>query len=306
MSSTNRVRLSAVREIVRGTTPATPAFQDLRWVSESLGYNIENQQSDQITADRSKGPLVQVGYDVAGDIAFEFSSRSFDMLLEGAFCAAMTGTTTRTLVNGTTVFYHTIQKEYLDLSNIRQRFLGCVVNQMDLTIKKRSKITGSFSILGMNYADTAVAGATLVPQLTTQVMNASTHVTSIQMNSVPMTTCIDMINLKINNNMRPTTCVGSDGVSEYVPGDFDVSGGMDLYFNDLATFNLYRSGTPFSLLISLEDDAGNDVSFELANVQFETLRVVAGGANQDVMAVGTFKASKGAPVHILRYISTPV
>ena len=305
MSSTNRVRVSAIREVTKGVTPATPAFQDLRWVSESLGYNIENQQSDEINADRSKGPLVQVGFDAAGDMAFELSSQSFDMFLEGVFCSLMTGTTTKTLVNGTTVLYHTIQKEYLDLANIRQRFLGCVVNQMDLTIKKRSKITGTFSFLGMDYADTAVAGATLLPRKTTQVLNASSHVTQILMDSVPMTTCIDMVNIKINNNMRPNTCVGSKAVSEFIPGDFDLSGGMDVYFKDLTTFNMYKAGTPFSLKLVMADDASNDVTITLANLQFDTLKVVAGGTNQDVMAAGTFKGSKGA-TYIIEYTSTPV
>jgi hypothetical protein len=260
MSSTNRVRISAIRETVKGVTPATPAMQDLRWVSESLGYNIENQQSDEINSDRSKGALVQVGHDAAGDMAFEMSSQSFDMFLEGVFCSLMTGTTTKTLVNGQTVLYHTIQKEYLDLVAIRQRFMGCVVNQLDLTIKKRSKITGTFSFMGMDYDDAAVAGATLLPRTTTQVLNASSHVKTILLNDVPMTTCIDMINIKINNNARPTTCVGSKAVSEYVLGDFDLSGGMDVYFKDLDTFNIYKNGTPFSLKLTLEDDATNEMT----------------------------------------------
>jgi hypothetical protein len=40
-------------------------------------------------------------------------------------------------------------------------------------------------------------------------------------------------------------------------------------------------------------------------LQFDTLKVVAGGGNQDVMASGTFKGTKGAGGYIIEYTSTP-
>ena len=54
MGSANRVRLSSIAEVTKGVTPATPALQTERWLSESLAYNIENVQSEQIRADRTR------------------------------------------------------------------------------------------------------------------------------------------------------------------------------------------------------------------------------------------------------------
>jgi hypothetical protein len=305
MSSSNRVRLSIIREVTKNVTPATPAFKILRWLSEDLSLNIENVQSEEIRDDRTKGKLIQLGYDTGGDVTFEFSMATFDVLMEGVMCALATGSAPKTFINGTTVMYHTIMKQFLDLSSINQRFTGVVVDKMSLEFKKRAKVTGSFSLMGMSYQEDVIAGSTFTGPSTNPVINTSSHVTSILMDGVPMTTCIDRLSLQIMNNMRATTCVGNKAATEFVPGDFDVSGALDLYFKDLSMFTKYQAGTPFSLAWTITDDAGKIGTFTIPVAQFETLKAVAGGGNQDVMASGTFKTSKGA-TYVLQYTSDAV
>jgi len=305
MSSSNRVRLSIIREVTKGVTPNTPAMQVMRWLSESLNYNTQNVQSDEIRDDRSKGPLVLVGHDVAGDISFEMSHGTFNTLLEAAFCSSFTGTTTKLLVNGSTIHYHSVLKQFMDLTTTQMTFKGCVVDAMSLSFQKRAKVEGSFSLMGMDVDTVLTTGSTFLPITTSPVWNTSSNVVSITMDAVPMTSCVDKVSLNIKNGVRPITCLGKKGAVEFDVGDFDLTGSMDLYFKDLTTFNQYKNGTKFALAITIEDDLGNDTIISMPQVQFETLSVVAGGGNQDVMASGTIKASKGSANHVIQWSSTP-
>ena len=66
---------------------------------------------------------------------------------------------------------------------------------------------------------------------------------------------------------------------------------MDLYFETMEQFNMYKAGTPFKLAIHIEDDAGNQYLLELLRCKFETLTTNATGENTDVMASGSYRCS---------------
>lgn len=79
-ASSNRTAIRRVEETVFGTTPATPAFIDTRYTSESLNYSITNITSNEIRSDRMTSDLVQTEADVSGAVDFEMSYGSFDDL----------------------------------------------------------------------------------------------------------------------------------------------------------------------------------------------------------------------------------
>ena len=296
MGSANRVRISSIAEVTKGVTPATPALQTERWLSESLAYNIENVQSEQIRADRTEGDLIQVGADSSGDINFELSWGTFDHYFAQAFCNAWVAGTLpadpSVLENGTLKQYRTVIKEFLDMTPaVAFVYKGCVVNQISLAITKRSKITGTISLMGLEITETKPAGATYLPETTTSPLNASSNVTSILLDDIPMTSCIDTMSVQILNNFRPKDCVGKFFHSDFNYGAFSVSGNMDLYFETMEQFNMYKAGTPFKLAINIEDDAGNQYLLELLRCKFETLTTNATGENTDVMASGSYRCS---------------
>ena len=296
MGSANRVRLSSIAEVTKGVTPATPALQIERWLSESLAYNIENVQSEQIRADRTEGDLIQVGADSSGDISIELSWGTFDHYFAQAFCNAWVAgaqpADPSVLENGTLKLYRTVIKEFLDMAPaVAFVYKGCVVNQISLAIAKRSKITGTISLMGLEIAEAKPAGATYLPETTTSPLNASSNVTSILLDDIPMTSCIDTMSVQILNNFRPKDCVGKFFHSDFNYGAFSVSGNMDLYFETMEQFNMYKAGTPFKLAIHIEDDAGNQYLLELLRCKFETLTTNATGENTDVMASGSYRCS---------------
>lgn len=86
--SSNRTAVRRTEETVLGVTPATPAFIDSRYTSESLNYSITNITSNEIRFDRQTADLTQTEADVAGAIDFELSYGSFDDMFAHAMADA--------------------------------------------------------------------------------------------------------------------------------------------------------------------------------------------------------------------------
>lgn len=77
-ASSNRTAIRRVEETTFGTTPATPAFLDSRYTSESINFSITNITSNEIRSDRQTSDLVQTEADVSGSLDFELSYESFE------------------------------------------------------------------------------------------------------------------------------------------------------------------------------------------------------------------------------------
>ena len=87
LQSTNRVKLSKVRETTFGVTPANPVFTAVRQTSSSLAANPKTVISAEIRPDRQVTDLILVdedaGGDVAGEIAFGVADDDFEEALRG-------------------------------------------------------------------------------------------------------------------------------------------------------------------------------------------------------------------------------
>ena len=60
------VRLAAVKETVLGTTPATPAFDVLRYSSESVAQQQNTVESTELSASRGVSDAIQAGATTSG------------------------------------------------------------------------------------------------------------------------------------------------------------------------------------------------------------------------------------------------
>jgi hypothetical protein len=89
LQSTNRVKLSKVRETTFGVTPANPVFKAVRETSSSLAANPKTVISAEIRPDRQVTDLILVdedaGGDVAGEIAFGVADDDFEEALQGTW-----------------------------------------------------------------------------------------------------------------------------------------------------------------------------------------------------------------------------
>lgn len=87
-ATTNQTGVFIVEETTWGTTPATPALQELRLTGEGINYEIENITSDELRSDRMVSDTVQVGQTTSGPIDFELSFGTYDSLMESALYSA--------------------------------------------------------------------------------------------------------------------------------------------------------------------------------------------------------------------------
>jgi hypothetical protein len=106
MGDANRSQLAYVAESTWGTTPGTATLQILRFTDESLAFNIDNIQSNEIRSDRQTTDLIQTGAECGGGISFELSYGAYDDLLIGALWTAawegVAATATATITSGAT------------------------------------------------------------------------------------------------------------------------------------------------------------------------------------------------------------
>lgn len=91
MSDSNRSQLAYVAETTWGTTPGTATLKKLRFTDESLSFNIENIQSNEIRSDRQTQDLIQTGADCSGGVNFELSYAAQDDLIAAALWDAWVG-----------------------------------------------------------------------------------------------------------------------------------------------------------------------------------------------------------------------
>jgi len=109
-ADTNRVRLSTVKEVTKGTTPTSPVFAKMRYTgSTDLKFEYKTEASKEIIADRQISDLYLTGAESQGGANIEFSIDSYDDLLEGT----MANSWSRNIVrndSGTTLLFASITK----------------------------------------------------------------------------------------------------------------------------------------------------------------------------------------------------
>ncbi len=97
IADSSETRLAYVNEAAWNTTPATPAFQNIRMTDEDFAKEKATGVSNEIRADAEVSDLVQLGVSASGGFGFELSHGDFDALFEhalrGSFAAAATGAT---------------------------------------------------------------------------------------------------------------------------------------------------------------------------------------------------------------------
>lgn len=294
--TSNRTAIRIVPETTFGTTPATPALQNLRYTGESLSFNQRSVTSDEIRSDRSTVDLVRVGAEVSGDINVEMSFESFQDLLEGAFCSDFGAPVAdvSTIKNGTTLKSFTIQKHFQDLAvPIFQNFVGCRVGGLSLDFKSGSILTGSFSFMGLNATSgtSQIAGATFTnPGAGNQVMNAVTNLVEIKKDGVTMATKIKAMTLELNNNLRGQEAIGTLGNVGIALGRLEIMGNIELYFENATEYTAFLNATAFELSFKLLDADGNYYLFTMPNVKYEEGTINSGGLDQDLMVNGKWRA----------------
>lgn len=194
--------------------------------------------------------------------------------------------------SGTTKKSFSIEKRFVDLTNVFVSHKGCVVNGMNLNAAVGSIVNGSFSFTGTTtaYAATTIGTGPNVAATANQVFDPTDSLGVIYIDGTASSACIRSLNLTTTNNNRNTQCLGSLFPSNINMGTLGVTGTAELYFSDYTLLDKFLAGTAISLSYSFSDADGNWMVIDMPNVKFNTGTLSGISKNSDVMTSLSFTA----------------
>ncbi len=210
---------------------------------------------------------------------------------EGASITAEMG---EQIVNGTTQPSFSIEKEFTDLTNEFEMFLGMTLEGFTLAVEAAALLTGAFTFSGKKSESASTAAGTIAsaPANSNPVMAAIDDVKEI----LEAQGDFDVTSFGISqgNNLRMRTEVAELGPKSIGAGKSLFSGTLQAYFEDKAIVDKYLNFTETSLAIILEDGLGNVYVFDFPRVHYTDAGRNATGENTDVIADLTWEAFKSA------------
>lgn len=233
----------------------------------------------------------------------------------GLFAGPVAGYAVATSVIQNGAARKTFSFEY-DVSDVTSKLLyaGMEPNTLELKVEVGAIVTGSFGFIGQSHS--VRDGATYLPGVpvdsqTYDVMNAVTDVGTVIENGVNLlgngTSFIKSMSLSINNNARGQKAVGVFGNAGVGLGELELTGSMQVYFENSAYYQKWLNGTGTSLAFGFTDAAGNGYLIEFDNVKFRDGGLNPGGNSEDVMLDlpfdAFFNAATGRGIRITRALS---
>lgn len=309
-------QLAYIKETAWGTTPTTPVFTKLRLTGESFAYNPETVVSSELNPNRDVSDVILTSAGASGGFNFELSYGTYDDIIASLF---HNDWETNTIKNGIKQIPLTFEKRFYrgqDSSGDTElydyfRFTGMVANTMSLSIAANSIITGSFDFMGKGATsdDEIITGATYNEAGTTPVLSASHDVGTLTLTGAgdsDYSPKIMSVSLDVNNNLQGAGVVGSVDYANIGAGSFNVSGSLELYYENLDMYAAFLAGTELKLSLTLGKTSGSKYTIEIPRLKLSSCNIIAEGQNSYVMCSSEFQGLKdstlGATMKITRAV----
>lgn len=212
-----------------------------------------------------------------------------------------------TLVNGTTEKSYTLEKYFSDITQY-YAVKGCRVDSLSLTIASRQRVTGTFQFMGSQgvMAQATAGSGAYSAAPTGPVMNASTNVARVTEGGAALGAGVYVQSLEINfnNNTRVVDGVGSDEAVAIGTGRFNVTGTMNVLFEDEVIFEKYLNHTQTAIAAGVNDVNGGGYHFSLPAVYYTNADVTGVGNDDEVTANLEFEAIMHPTQGIMARIDT--
>lgn len=202
----SRHSLAYIAEVTYGTTPATPAFSDIRHLGTTLALSKNTFESEELRGDRQIAHFRHGARSVGGDIPFELSYGTFDDFLEAVAGADWSA---NVLKAGTLRKSFTIERKFANLDVPEwHRFTGCEINSFSLSVPPEGMVTGSFGVVGQDTSigTAIIAGATYGAASTTEPFDGFTGTINEGGSAIAIITAIEF---ELDNGIEPSFRIGS-------------------------------------------------------------------------------------------------
>jgi len=267
-----RHSMGFIAEVTYGSTPATPAFADVRHTGTTLALSKTTIESGEITADRQIKYLRHGNKSVSGDISIELSYGSFDDLIEAALCGTWATDTPSVGIDqlkaGVVRNSFTIERKFANIATPEyHRYTGAEVNTFSLSVSPDAVVTGTFGIIAQDYANATaiIAGATYPAATTTEPMDSFSGTINEGGSAIATVTSLEF---SLENGLNPLFAVGSDITLEPGIGKSRVTGTIGAFFQSKALLDKFVNETASSLDFTLLDPAGNEYFFDFPNIKY--------------------------------------
>lgn len=304
MSDANRVSIKTIPEVTYGVTPANGAWQARRFTGETLSAAPNTVISNEIRADRMVQDLIKVGEGLSGGMNIEHSMTTYDDLLEALLGGTWTGDV---LEVGTEERSFSIEVGYEDWSPVQYRqFSGMRVNTFNANFAYGSIVEGGFEFAGngVTVNTTSLVGSgTTAAATTTEVVQGSTDVSSVQLDGGAPGSIVRSIQLNVDNSLRPIEGIGRAAPFDQGYGRCLITGTLMMYFDDIAMYTKLIDNTRAALEWTVGDGV-NSQTFLIPALKFNDGDPNAEGIDTDVMLPLNFTAlfdeAEGTSLRITR------
>lgn len=291
----SQVRLADISEVTIGTTPATPTFQIMRYVSSDIRIVKQTDIPDEIRADRNVAAIVDVGRMVQGTINTFLSYGTFDTWLARLLCSTWS---TDVLKNGILHEAATLEKMFEQgVTDSFIRYQACRWNTLDLRMQARQSVSANWGIMGIRSptpTNAILTGATYTAPTTTPVFNAGLNVAAMSFTGIANAPKIQAMTMNIRNNIYANDVVGSYEPYSHGLGRFEVTGSLTTYFENLDTYNAILQHGDVNLSTTLLDALGNSYVINLPNISLLDGGPVVAGNGRAVMLEVPYQAKYDA------------
>jgi hypothetical protein len=300
IADTSGTRLAWVAEVTEGVTPATPAFQNLRFTGETLKGEKQTVTSNEIRVDGNIPDVVKVGFMANGGFDFELSYGTFDALLESALLGTWA---TNVLKNGRDRHAFTFEKTFdTGATDVFRRYLGCMINTTTLNFVAKQIVTGNMSMIGRDFAADAaiISGATYASANTKKVMNCSSDFGSLSLVGVSPALQLKSVRLNLNNNLRAQDKIGTDALAGVGLGQHVVTGSIEAYLENKSILDTLDDHLAGSLTMTIGSVTNEKYTISLPKLYLTSGDAATPGNNQDVMVNMDFQAvldTSGSPAN---------
>ncbi|HDS1692194.1 TPA: Ig domain-containing protein [Pseudomonas putida] len=296
MSSGARQTTYLIPEVTPGVTPTTGAWDTLRLTGNTLSPTVNTQASDEITDQRISQGSVATSTDIQGDLTAELSYSTFDKLFEAGFYGTWTS---NVLTVGDTRRTFTVAKNYSDV-DVFTLFKGMHVSTFALDIPSDGKITATFTMMGLDYADGITNTVTPInPPTTTPFMsNINVGTLTVDGQSLEGVACVSALTINLDNSLQTQRCLGTSrlGPGAHIATEAAITGSITMAWSQRA-WEIWKNTftrAPIALSFPITDSLGNQYVFDFPAIEVDG--DLPNGGKRDLIEVTlNYTVAKQAP-----------
>jgi hypothetical protein len=208
--------------------------------------------------------------------------------------------------NGTSVMdTYTFKKNIGQAGTSIFYYSGCAINTMSFDFTTGSILAGSMGLIGRQtvaqssdqYTETMVD----VPAY--DLMNSVSSIQSFDLTGLPAGTAFSSFNLSVDNQINAAKSIGVLGAADLAAFSLNVTADIEVYFEDLSIYNIYKAGTNFSVDVLLKDSSGNDLIISMPYCKFEELSEPVDGKDSFLMESGSLRALRDPTTNMMIQIT---